>query len=328
MGSGRLGGSPAPLVTAGVARLAVLWGSDPPVEEVVVDHADRAVFTTTAPGGRPVYVKLERSRRRALRETAGLAAASCAGVPVPDVVHAELSGHEPGGSASGLLDAALGRALHAGDRRALGHDQSTLSVLVLAAVPGRALVADERAGSWVAAARELAALHRIEPGPEVERFDHREDDWISFMRWWLADEAAQVNEAGMLDRDTTEALHRRADQVLATMAVPPRRLLHGDCQPDHVLLDGDHVSAFVDWGDASSGDPRWDLATLTCRHPDRWLTVRDAYYLDAGGPDADCDEVVKAYCAVRHLGSATWMAEHGFDPTPALRAATSLAGTW
>lgn len=281
-------GDATSLIAAGLHHLEVRWGVRPVVEDVVVDHPSRAVVRTTDPGGRSVYVKLEVGRRRAQREAVGIEAAGSAGVPVPDLLHVEL-----------------------------GDD---LSVLVLASVTGRPLRGDDGHAAWAVTARHLADLHRIEPPAGAERFDHRESDWTSFMRWFTAHEAALVIEAGMLDPATADTLSIRAQDVLAGMPTPRRSLLHGDCQPAHVLLDhDDRVTAFIDWGDASSGDPLWDLAVLTCHHPDRWGTVRHAYGLDPGA-----DDVVWAYWVVRLLGSATWMSDHGFDPGPDLRAATRL----
>lgn len=281
-------GDAASLIAAGLDHLAGLWGARPVVEDVVVDHPSRAVVRATAPDGRSVYVKLEVGRRRAQREAAGIEAAGSTGFPVPDLLHVEL-----------------------------GDD---LSVLVLASVIGRPLRGDDEPRAWAVAAHHLAELHRIEPPTGTERFDHREGDWTGFMQWWTAHEVAQVIEAGMLDPATADALHTRAQAVLCDMPAPRRSLLHGDCQPAHVLFDqADRVTAFIDWGDASSGDPLLDLAVLTCHHPDRWPTVRHAYGLDPGA-----DDVVWAYWVVRLLGSATWMSDHGFDPGPDLRAAERL----
>ncbi len=105
------------------------------------------------------------------------------------------------------------------------------------------------------------------------------------------------------------------------MPLPQRRLLHGDCQPDHVLLDEDDtVLAIIDWGDASTGDPLWDLAVLTAHHQERLADVLEAY-----GAPPSAVAVVRAYWIVRHLGSATWLLDHGFDPSPDVRAAQALA---
>ena len=252
-----------------------------------MDHAHRAVFRSTGPGGRTVFVKVEEGRTRAGREVAGIDAAARAGVPVPALLHVELG---------------------------------ALSVLVLGAVGGRSLGTTDDDRSWADAARHLARLHRLPVPGGVERFDHREGDWIAFMRWWIAHETSLVVEAGMLDRTLSLALLRRTDDVLEAMAPARRALLHGDCQPDHVLVDDDdgRVLALIDWGDAATGDPRWDLAVLTAHHPARLPLVAEAH----GSPPADA-AIVGAYWTIRHLGSATWMADHGFDPAPDLRAAAA-----
>ena len=40
------------------------------------------------------------------------------------------------------------------------------------------------------------------------------------------------------------------------------RLLHGDFHPRHVYADDDRVTAIIDWGDATAGDPDYDIARV------------------------------------------------------------------
>jgi aminoglycoside phosphotransferase (APT) family kinase protein len=40
------------------------------------------------------------------------------------------------------------------------------------------------------------------------------------------------------------------------------RLLHGDFHPRHVYADRSRVTAIIDWGDATAGDPDYDIARV------------------------------------------------------------------
>jgi len=53
-------------------------------------------------------------------------------------------------------------------------------------------------------------------------------------------------------------------------------LLHGDLGSHNVFTDGRDVTAVIDWEDALSGDPVFDIAFWATFHPDR----RHAAFLD------------------------------------------------
>jgi aminoglycoside phosphotransferase (APT) family kinase protein len=52
-------------------------------------------------------------------------------------------------------------------------------------------------------------------------------------------------------------------------------LLHGDCHPGNILVDGDTVTAMIDWEEAGLGDPRIDVCWL-----DAAIRRRDPYLAD------------------------------------------------
>jgi aminoglycoside phosphotransferase (APT) family kinase protein len=64
--------------------------------------------------------------------------------------------------------------------------------------------------------------------------------------------------AGLLDRAVAAVEDRR--ELFAT----PHggRLLHGDFHPRHVYALGGRITAIIDWGDATCGDPVYDLGRL------------------------------------------------------------------
>jgi aminoglycoside phosphotransferase (APT) family kinase protein len=83
---------------------------------------------------------------------------------------------------------------------------------------------------------------------------------------------------------------------------------HGDLQVDHVFVDGDEVTGVLDWSEASGGDARYDIATLTLGHEEHLDAVVAGY-----GTPVDLD-VIRAWWSVRSLLGIRWLVEHGYDP--------------
>jgi hypothetical protein len=276
------------LVARAVAILGRAWGSAPPVGEVVVAFPHRAVFRSEGPDGDVVYVKVEAGDRRCRREALALRTAAEAGIEAPTLRHVVLG---------------------------------PVSVVAVGHVEGSVLT-DHDVEGWRRTGALLARLHAVQPPEGMARFDHREPDWRSFLRWWTRHEIDLVVRQRMVELRTLDVLVSFTDAVLASMVEPRRVFLHGDCQPSHVLLGPGRgrEPRLIDWGDASTGDPLWDLAVLTAHHPHRLEVLLEGY-----GSDPDPGRrAVEAYRAVRLLGSATWMAEHGYDPRRDLEAALAL----
>jgi aminoglycoside phosphotransferase (APT) family kinase protein len=91
---------------------------------------------------------------------------------------------------------------------------------------------------------------------------------------------------------------------------------------------GGTIVAVIDFGDACTGDPVWDLAVLTLDDPGRLDDVLTGY-----APDPHLARRISAlagpYRLLRRLGEANWLADHGFSPEPSiapLRNATATDG--
>jgi aminoglycoside phosphotransferase (APT) family kinase protein len=69
--------------------------------------------------------------------------------------------------------------------------------------------------------------------------------------------AAGLVRTDLVDR-ATEALHRARRRL----EVDDGRLLHGDFHPRHVYAHDQRITAVIDWGDATVGDPDYDRARL------------------------------------------------------------------
>lgn len=270
------------LVETACALLGARWGETPPVRLMLADMADRATFASTV-GGRDVIVKVDAGSARFSREWPTLLACRAAAIPVPEVVLAE-----PGPP----------------------------SVLVLTQVAGIPLPLEPVAG-WREAGLLLRRIHHLDP-PGPARFDHREASWREFVLWWSAHEADRCVGAGLVGRGEADDVVRRLVASFEAMREPERCFLHGDAQPDHLLVNGDGaIAAIVDFGDASTGDPAWDLAVLTLSHPHRLAAVLEGYE-PAAAVAEHVASIVPAYRMLRDLGAATWLHDHGFSPSPAL----------
>lgn len=69
---------------------------------------------------------------------------------------------------------------------------------------------------------------------------------------------AGVTDADLLRRAATAV--RERPHVFMTPY--NGHLVHGDFHPRHVYVSGGRIASIIDWGDASSGDPRYDLGRI------------------------------------------------------------------
>lgn len=66
-------------------------------------------------------------------------------------------------------------------------------------------------------------------------------------------------------RDTdlvTPEVEQAWGEALAAPVSTERLWLHGDLHPQNLLVAGDTISAVIDWGDLTAGDPATDLAAF------------------------------------------------------------------
>ena len=164
------------------------------------------------------------------------------------------------------------------------------AVLVLGWVDGVPLAsrADDD-DAWSGAFDALARLHTIDAGP----FGWRAE-LVRVLRRNVA-----VAPATVFDGRTVEEVGRRLEEALGDAPETTTTLIHGDAQPEHVLVDEAGTAHLIDFGDSSSGDPLYDVVVLTlhARHRAPVSTLAETYRLH------------------RLFGEAVWMHEHGYDPT-------------
>jgi hypothetical protein len=341
------------LVRGAARRLERSWGHEVTVGEVLVAMAERCVFITVGPEGSPVVVKADARPGRTATELRVLTAARAAGVPVPAVVHADsqqpallvleyVPGQALGSAASASAWAQAGRLL----RRL--HDMPD---------PGGIGPAIE----WPASGRPDA---RSPQPPRSARPPQPHRSARPPLRHLLperaAREAAAVAQRGLISAEQALRISRLLGRAFGDIGDPARDcVLHGDCQPSHFLLGvaepdarpggaepdarlgvpgadakfgpaergaGDTIAAVIDFGDACTGDPAWDLAVLTLDDPGRLDDVLTGY-----APQPRLARRISAlagpYRLLRRLGEASWLADHGFSPEPSVAPLRDAAAT-
>ncbi len=179
--------------------------------------------------------------------------------------------------------------------------------LALAAVPGAPLgrLGDPTTAppaAWAAAGAVLRRLH----GAPLPPWPGRSVDELAML---LDTECRGLVDEGVLPADLVARARRVAEAVLRPWEPV---FVHGDLQPEHVLVDGVEVTGVLDWSEAARGDALADVAVLTMGHPERLGDV-----LTGHGADVDLDvdrHVVRGWWAWRGLTATRWLLAHGFDP--------------
>lgn len=114
--------------------------------------------------------------------------------------------------------------------------------------------------------RFIAALHAV-PLPSLRAAGLRDDHRGDHLR------VAERGRGWLARVELPAALHDRAAAILETPAPPIGEgeavLVHGDLHAGNVLVgEAGEISAVIDWGDCSAGDPAIDLAIgLACLPP-------------------------------------------------------------
>ncbi|MGW5365747.1 phosphotransferase family protein [Actinopolymorpha pittospori] len=158
---------------------------------------------------------------------------------------------------------------------------------------GPSMSAADRA-VWARAGEDLRAIHEIRvrgfgplvPGPgepcgEAAR-------WCPFAERARMQGIPWLVDAGFLSTTEADRLLARFEEASPSFAqVIDGRLLHGDLQCVHVFRSGTATyEGIIDFGQAQSGDPRWDLARIPLWDGDEALDA----VLEGYGPESVTEE--------------------------------------
>jgi aminoglycoside phosphotransferase (APT) family kinase protein len=126
--------------------------------------------------------------------------------------------------------------------------------VVIGRVPGATGWAPQSSTLVKQLANTLAQLH----GATIRADDHVHlpDCTLPALLARLATWADEV-EAAQLRNDLNDVAAR-----LAHIEERPASLVHGDCHPGNILVDGETLTAIIDWEEAALGDPRIDVCWL------------------------------------------------------------------
>ncbi|MGH3679173.1 MAG: phosphotransferase family protein [Natronosporangium sp.] len=120
-----------------------------------------------------------------------------------------------------------------------------------------ALSADQRTRLARTLVDTLAALHRVDPAAVGLADFGRPDGFLArqVRRWSAQLAASRSRELPGIERLAT----RLAGAIPAS---PPATIVHGDYRLANLLVDGDRITAVLDWEMSTLGDPLTDLGLL------------------------------------------------------------------
>lgn len=127
-------------------------------------------------------------------------------------------------------------------------------------------------------------------------------------QWWDEDLAglAPVVNAGLLPGELVgqvESAMARHSDVLE--GVVEGRLLHGDVHPRHIYAQAGRLTGIIDWGDASVGDPLFDLGRLL-RADARALDIVLRGYGELAYQGEDLERRLHLYAVAFIVSASVW----------------------
>jgi len=164
-----------------------------------------------------------------------------------------------------------------------------------------------------AAGRAMAATHAIELagyGPIEVTGDPlaptsvagRYVSWQAYIVTMLEDLDVLLG-AGLLPADQCVRIRESSEDLQPSpLTGESGSLLHSDLKAQHILAERGRLAAIIDWGDASVGDPAWDLARASMMDDRSFATICGSY------PGSDRIEVVRLLPIYRVLWNARTLA--------------------
>jgi aminoglycoside phosphotransferase (APT) family kinase protein len=97
------------------------------------------------------------------------------------------------------------------------------------------------------------------------------DAWTDYVLLGLDEHVARCRDIDAITASEVGRLERLFETLAPTLAATPKRLLHGDPGGHNVFVDGEGITAILDWEDALVGDPVFDLAWWGTFHRPEFL---------------------------------------------------------
>ncbi len=267
-----------------------LLGRAPDHISTLVRWRDHGAYRVDA-GGDSFVVKLDDDPELVAREVAGHQRAAAAGVPVPELIMAD------------------------------DH------CIAMRFVDGTPLHESATEAAWRAAGSALRQVHDLTPGDLIgDGFGLAGTTWPEFVEALLERELEGCGRELGFDPSQAKRVRRAFDDARPLLDQPVLVWCHGDCQPDHVLVDphDDSVVAIIDWADHGKGDSAWDLAILSLDHTSHIDALLDGYGEVAVGADRT-RTVLSLYRVLRWLREARWLAARSL---PESAVSLEQATTW
>jgi Ser/Thr protein kinase RdoA (MazF antagonist) len=235
---------------------------------VVALATGRVTLRAGRPGGPEVAVKVYREREKLLQELKYSRLARDLGLPVPPEIR---------------------------------FDAGAPAVLVTGWVAG------EPVDRYCAAARELGQL-LVRYYVSIEPPATAAASWSREVRARAQAELRRAGDMGLVGRNVQRLVASSLDQLSDAVRHRPQVLIHGDLQPEHVLVRPSplRIVAILDSADSAPADPLFEVARLSLLNPDL-----EQPFLSGLGVATDTN-LMPGYRVLWSLMSATWLAEHGF----------------
>ena len=259
----------------------------------------------------------DRAGLRSLAAERGRAVYAAAGAGIEVVVkayeHAPALAHEVR-----VLELARGRGAPVPE--VLAFEPGPPAVIVMTRLRGGPIASTMGEAPAAEAGAALRLVHDLPAAPPYAGGQHR---WEEFVAWWAEREAAACARLGILSPTEAAAAVSRIATARDLLAGRPTALIHGDLQPDHVLVESGRLTGLIDFVDAQPGDGLLDVAVLRLWDEPLTRPVLRGLGLAA---DRTAARLLDRYRLLRHLAAAAWLRERGRAPASARHAAAVRVG--
>lgn len=179
--------------------------------------------------------------------------------------------------------------------------------LLMRSLPGEPVEGSSPA--LVTAGQQLAVVHSIRLGGygalavTGTEAAGSSDTWAAFVAD-LTSGLDHLQAAGVLTEPLTAAARTALGQSTDDLAFDgPTVLLHGDLKLAHIFALPERHVGIIDWGDASAGDPRLDLARMSMTGPAAFTAFMSGY---GSSVTPELDRTLACYRMVWHIDALTY----------------------